>query len=941
MGYVFCQVCASLKPVVFGDKATSVVKTATLWWCFMLVLAVLAGMNLAQAQEGETGKTGRAVEDQMAEGDRYFSDGNLDKAIEAYGNAVKNAPDNAEARYKLGVALGRERKYKEAIEQLEKSSSLDPSNVTVQRTLAGAYEAANMIEKAQDAYQRLLGMSTNPRVIADANKRFTLITAKEYAQKGDPAAALKLLNELRKQTGDDPEVIYYIGVTNSLANNFEEAEQAFNKIIQLLPNNRNAYQNLIKLYEQQREFGKAIATMEKMIKTEFPKSKEYQADTLQLELMRGRLAMEKGDLKKAMSAFQKALAIDPRNPFASYNIGVIDQQVGRWKEAEISFIAVLDVMPGNLDAQLRLAGVYIETNQIQKAVDRLEGLINNAGNTPQGQQARAMLARLQASLRQGQGGVGDIDEQIKKYEQLVKQNPGNVEERMQLAALYLKKRDNPKAREQYQEVIKLEPNNENAHGTLGAIYDDAGSYKEAMEQYAITVSLEGDPERAAGIARIILIALGKQYFNENKLADALRTLNIVLEQDPDNVAALLMTGLIYSNNSELEDAVAAFQKLLRNNPNNLPARINLGLVYERLNREDDAIREYRYVLEQSPDSRIGEEAKRRLKIVEKRIKGLFSNMDYRMVYDSNSNLGSQSSEEYRTDVSLNFSYRYKADNDIRYAFTWAPQYSTYHVGQFDFLTNNLTLSLSKITARRTLAAGVTHAIQNALLSGGRVSTSNTLFLESSEAFRMPSIIGWDREKPVDSSVKVDYFYSDLNTGTNSFFSARTTSIGMTFDQNFAFRKIVGLSYFYTRNRNKEDIGSDNAYNSHRISVNFQSGFNSKNEILRRMSSNVTYSMFYYNYVNPDSFSNFTQRRVNLTNLLTAGLTYSFKPNINFYLNYFYQTNNSNLPVGFVFSARDRVEGLQGNTSATPIGIQSTSLGDFSRQSITFGMGWSF
>ena len=71
------------------------------------------------------------------------------------------------------------------------------------------------------------------------------------------------------------------------------------------------------------------------------------------------------------------------------------------------------------------------------------------------------------------------------------------------------------------------------------------------------------------------------------------------------------------------------------------------------------------------------------------------------------------------------------------------------------------------------------------------------------------------------------------------------------------------------------------------------------------------------------------------------MTYGFRPNINFYLNYFFQMNNSNLPIGFVFSARDRVEGLQGNTAATPIGIQSTSLGDFKRQSVTFGMHWSF
>jgi tetratricopeptide (TPR) repeat protein len=916
-------------------------RAVTALCCAFIIIGAVTAVNVARAQQNETGQAEGAVQVLIREGDRYFSTGDLAHAIQAYGSAAEKAPNDPEVRFKLGLALGRANKYQEAIEQLEKALSLAPNNVRVLRTLAGAYEVAGMIEKAQEAYQQVMGATTNPEIIADAHKRFVLITAKEYAQDGNTDAALKLLDGLRRQQGEDPEVIYYIGVTQMLADHLDAAETAFKRIIELLPGNRNAYQNLIKVYERERQFDKAIAAMEKLLKTVDPQSKEYQGDNLQLQLMKGRYALEKGDLDKAMAAFQKASTIDPRNPFVNFNIGLINQQQGRWNEAEKSFGAVLAVMPDNLDAKLRLATVYIETNQIQKAVTQLEDLITNAGNTPQGQQAKALLARLQASLNQQQEGGGSLDTQIAQLEELVKQNPNDVEKRMQLAALYLRKRENDKAKEQYLEVIKLEPSNESAHGTLGTIYDDGGLYNDAMEQYAIAVSLEGDPQRAAGIARFILLALGKRDFTENKLSDAQRVFNQVLDMDPDNQIALLFTGLIYSNNSELEDSVAAFQRLLRNNPNHLPARINLGLVYERLNREDDAIREYRYILEQSPDSRIGEEAKRRLKIVEKRIKGLFSTMDYRIVYDSNSNLSSQSSQEYRTDVSLNFSYRYKADNDIRYAFTWAPQYSTYHVGQFDYLTNNLTLSLSRITARRTIAAGITHAIQNTLLTDARVSTSNTLFLESSELFRMPSIMAWDPDKPVDSSVRVDYFYSDLDAGSSGFFSARTTSIGMSFDQNVAFRKILGLSYFYTRNRNKEDIGSDNAYNSHRLSVNFQSGFTSKNEILKNLSASATYSLFYYTYVNPDSFSNFTKRRVNTTHLLSAGLTYGFRPNINFYLSAFYQVNDSNLPVGFVFSARDRVEGLQGNAVGTPIGLQSTSLGDFSRQTITVGMNWNF
>ena len=909
------------------------IKSNAVLCCLLLSLGIVTAVHPANAQEAATAPSGEQA--QIAAGDRHFNAGEMDKAVQAYRRAVESAPRDALAHYKLGVALGRINKYGEAIQQLEAAVKLEPANVRFERTLAGAYEVRGMIEKAQAAYQRVAGMTANPKIIADANKRFTLITAKAYTEQGNPAAALTLLNDLLREKGRDPEVLYYIGIVQMLSNHLDDAESAFEEVIGLLPRNLNAYLNLVKVLEKKNEIEKAIAYQEKLLDLLSPGSKEHREQTVRLELFKGRRALEQGDITTAEKVFKEALSLSPRDPYANYGLGVVYQQERRLRDAAERFEKVLSAMPGHLDARLRLGTIYLELNQVQEGVGMLQALISKAGSTPQGQQARNILARLKENLQRRRGQEATVDARIQELKAMIARDPRQVQARMQLGELYLKKGDLKSAREQYEAVVKIEPQNENAHGNLGQIYEDLGSYKKAQEEYAMAVALEPKPERAAGIAKLILLASGRQYFAEEHLDQAEAVFNQVLDEDPENTTALFYSGLIHMNRDELENAVAVFKTLLGISPNNLAVRINLALTYERLNKEYDAIHEYRYIIRQSPDSKISKEAEVRLKRAEKSVKGFFSTMNYRLVFDSNSNLSSRSSRNYRTDVLFNLAYRYKTDNDYRLSVSWAPDYTVYHVGQFDFLTNSLTVSLAKVFARRTLSGGYTYRIQNGLLSGVRVSTSGTLFFEADQTFRMPSIIKWDTEHPVNTSTRLNFYYTDLSTSANRFFSAQTITLGLSFDQQIDARQGLGLSYYYTRNRNKDPVGSDNAYNSQHLVFNYQ------RRLFPRVVGSISYNLLYYHYINPDSFSNFTKRRSNLTNMISANLTYNFRPNMNFYLNYIFEKNNSNLPVGFVFSAQQRAEGQQNNAPGTIIGVQSSALGDFSRQAVTAGMTWSF
>ncbi len=320
------------------------IKSNAVLCCLLLSLGIVTAAHPANAQEAATAPSG--VQAQIAAGDHHFNAGEMDKAVQAYRRAVESAPRDALAHYKLGVALGRINKYGEAIQQLEEAVKLEPANVRFERTLAGAYEVRGMTEKAQAAYQRVAGMTANPKIIADANKRFTLITAKAYTEQGKPAAALALLNDLLREQGRDPEVLYYIGIVQMLSNHLDDAESAFEEVIGLLPRNLNAYLNLVKVLEKKDELEKAIAYQEKLLDLLSQGSKEHREQTVRLDLFKGRRALEQGDITTAEKIFKEALSLSPRDPYANYGLGVVYQQERRLREAAERFEKVLSAMPG-------------------------------------------------------------------------------------------------------------------------------------------------------------------------------------------------------------------------------------------------------------------------------------------------------------------------------------------------------------------------------------------------------------------------------------------------------------------------------------------------------------------------------------------------------------------------------------------------------------------
>ena len=125
---------------------------------------------------------------------------------------------------------------------------------------------------------------------------------------------------------------------------------------------------------------------------------------------------------------------------------------------------------------------------------------------------------------------------------------------------------------------------------------------------------------------------------------------------------------------------------------------------------------------------------------------------------------------------------------------------------------------------------------------------------------------------------------------------------------------------------RSKLGSDYAYREHAGSIRLES------RLTNRMSGNVRYSLSMRNYKNADSFSGFVTKRENILQSVRIGLNYRYSSDLSYFGSYSYSINDSNLPVGVILDSVDLQQ---------IVGPQSSSLGNYERGLLSFGMSLYF
>ncbi|MFQ5468753.1 MAG: tetratricopeptide repeat protein [Gammaproteobacteria bacterium] len=885
-------------------------------------------MNSSVTTADEVSLAENNVPVRVQEAEALYQSGKIEEAIGQLQTIVDSGVESAEAFHTLGVILIQQNRFDDGVDLLKRAIEIEPENIRYRMDIAKAFDFKGMSALAIDAFKAVVRLAeAGSADYVAASKKIEFIEANVFARQGNFGEALPRFQTLAEKYPDDMMIQYSLGLANMLTNNVDAAEQAFGKAVALSPEYADAYFYLASMQERKGNVQQAIKNFNKVVEIN-PKAPISIKARVKLGLIEGTMLARQGSVRDGLDILLEVLKLDPENLVALLAVSEFNQQLGKIADAEAGLRKIIELAPRHLEARFRLAGIYASTDRLANSIEQLEYIVEKGAGSPQAQRAQQILQRITASQQPAVSQDQQLEQMAAQLQSMIEAEPDKLELRIELGRVLLRQNKLAEAQVLFEFVAEHDPDNKLVQLTLATIYDDFALYDKSIERYSKVIALEKNKQDADKYIGLLSMVKAKKLFVEDKLGEAQRAFTEIIDENPENVLAHFYIGLINSREENMLKAVDAFEEVLRMVPGHSGARLNLAMGYERLNREEEAISEYRKLLQSKAPKSLLDSAKDRLFAAEKRIHGLTTSSSYMLSYDGNSNQSNDNpSQEFRSDLSVNMAYQHKLKNGLRLRASISPVYSNYHVGQFDFLNTSASLSATLLPKKYRLVGGYTNRLSEGLLNETRFSRSHVLFAEGSTRLKLPRITSPLSAEKVGTGVSTNLSVTSFDSESSPFFSAITSSIGASVNQQMKDNSALTFSYTFTHNKNKEDVGRDYAYNGHAFNVRYE---RRTRRIMRGLVANASYGLNHLRYVNPDSFSRFTAHRRNTSHNFTLGGSYQVHKKLRVLASLSYSINTTNLPIGFVLNTQDVIEGQQ-----------STSLGDYKRLSTSVGVSMSF
>lgn len=104
-------------------------------------------------------------------------------------------------------------------------------------------------------------------------------------------------------------------------------------------------------------------------------------DTSDLYILRGEIQFALGRFHEAAGSYFTAVASDPENVIAQFNLGICMQQLSRWDDAALAFQRVLEVDPDRDEARLGLGACLLQLNRPEEALAVFDACWSDASRT--------------------------------------------------------------------------------------------------------------------------------------------------------------------------------------------------------------------------------------------------------------------------------------------------------------------------------------------------------------------------------------------------------------------------------------------------------------------------------------------------------------------------------------------------------------------------------
>ena len=374
-------------------------------------------------------------------GTLYYRQGNMDKAIQAFENALERAPHHKEAKRNLHQLLRQKafnalkrNAFDEATTYFEKAIHLDPQNATTYRLMADGYAHVSQFSKAIPYYQKALEIAP------------------------DDAEAQKHLVHCYNN----------YGVTLRNNGKWDAAIRAYRNALELQPTYQLARTNLSDVLWQKANARRQSGRSAEAISAYLELQKLHPDDTDIASLL-GELYLKVRDYPAAVSAFHKVYGALPTDKQAQHNLMAAYQHYAQalrnrrdYNGAVVQLQKAIDLFPTDITLRLSLSQAYQHVGKYEQARDALEQILAQA---PDNANAKTELVNLQ--IRRGNALMNR-----KKYAaavavfEAIPASEKTIDMHNMIGYLYLVQGEHLKALATFETVLAKSPKNTVAYQNL-------------------------------------------------------------------------------------------------------------------------------------------------------------------------------------------------------------------------------------------------------------------------------------------------------------------------------------------------------------------------------------------------------------------------------------------------------------------------------------------
>jgi hypothetical protein len=183
-------------------------------------------------------------------------------------------------------------------------------------------------------------------------------------------------------------------------------------------------------------------------------------------------------------------------------------------------------------------------------------------------------------------------------------------------------------------------------------------------------------------------------------------------------------------------------------------------------------------------------------------------------------------------------------------------------------------------------------------------------------------VGWHGERGTGYQAIISY--RGVGSEENPFLTTKTYTLGIAANEIEEGGGEISYGYTLTVHQNTMRQGNDYAYVGHGVNAMVDKSLGA------RWSGYLSGNVNLFRYSNPDSYSRFQEKRVNLSLGLGGGVSYHYNAGLSLFAGCDFYNQHSSLPLGYIYNQHQIIEGVQG-----------TSLGSYASSSINFGVRYNF